>query len=315
MKELGFIPHPEQYASAADLLLTENSVEAQDFFEEYFGNDGVVFLCNILFNSLKHPVLPFWAYVSLSNKAIISLLPIVKLDTLDDYAEVFNASKFRFIPIMSEAFFRWKNNVLSSVFTSTGEIVIKKILSLLEQSDVEAFVQMDYDCDITDIYPVNLYSVPQNQFICACWAIEMDDIDTLLYQPICFADVERAKQFEGYAYQDYPIDVGDTVLLGEEYYTLCCDEDNEFYFQRNAVQTKLSIHQVQPETEQIVPPPEPVKKTTPIFTMPQARQVKPQQKKAAGGQCVYMNINGTKNDEPMASAKTQPHIIPFKPKK
>lgn len=60
MKELGFIPNPEQYASAADLLLTENSVDAQDFFEEYCGAGGVVLLCNIAFNSLKYPILPFW---------------------------------------------------------------------------------------------------------------------------------------------------------------------------------------------------------------------------------------------------------------
>ena len=59
MKELGFIPNPEQYVSAADLLLTEDSIDAADFFEEYYGTGGVVFLCNITFNLLKYPVLPF----------------------------------------------------------------------------------------------------------------------------------------------------------------------------------------------------------------------------------------------------------------
>ncbi len=241
-----------------------------------------------------------------------AFLPIVKLD---NYAEVLNAEIIRFIPIMSEAFFRWNNTLLASVFTSTGEIVIKKVLSLLTQSDVEAFLKLDFDCDITDIYPVNLYSVPQNQFICTCWAIEMDDIDTLLYQPVCLVDVERTKQFEGQIYQDYPIDVGDKVVLGEENYTLRFDKDDGFYFQRDAVQTKLSVHQSLSQTEQIAPPPEPIAQPTPIFSMPKPSLTKPKQKKAANGRCVYMNLNGSKNDEPIASAKTQPHIIPFKPKK
>ena len=241
-----------------------------------------------------------------------AFLPIVKLD---NYAEVLNAEIIRFIPIMSEAFFRWNNTLLASVFTSTGEIVIKKVLSLLTQSDVTAFVQMQYDCKITDIYPVRVYSLDKNQFICVCWAVEFEDTDTLLYQPVCLVDVERTKQFEGQIYQDYPIDVGDKVVLGEENYTLRFDKDDGFYFQRDAVQTKLSVHQSLSQTEQIAPPPEPIAQPTPIFSMPKPSLTKPKQKKAANGRCVYMNLNGSKNDEPIASAKTQPHIIPFKPKK
>ena len=199
MKELGFIPNPEQYVSAADLLLTEDSIDAADFFEEYYGTGGVVFLCNIVFNSLKYPILPFWAYVKLSTQEIIALLPVLKVD---DYAEVFKAKQIHFIPIMSEALFYWKNNLLSSVFTSTGEIVIKKKLSLWEQKDVIAFMDLNFDYEVTDVYPVRVYSVTRNQLICVCWAVEMDDIDALLYQPVYLDDAVRVKQFEGDAFQD-----------------------------------------------------------------------------------------------------------------
>lgn len=36
MRELGYVPEPEQYASAGDLLFIENSVEARTFFEESY---------------------------------------------------------------------------------------------------------------------------------------------------------------------------------------------------------------------------------------------------------------------------------------
>lgn len=49
MRELGYVPEPEQYASAGDLLFIENSVEARTFFEESYGTGGLVFLCNALY--------------------------------------------------------------------------------------------------------------------------------------------------------------------------------------------------------------------------------------------------------------------------
>lgn len=49
--------------------------------------------------------------------------------------------------------------------------------------------------------------------------------------------------------------------------------------------------------------------------MPKPSFTKPKQKKAVNGQCVYMDLNGKKIEEPSALANNQPHIIPFKPKK
>lgn len=60
MRELGYVPEPEQYASAGDLLFIENSVEARTFFEESYGTGGLVFLCNATLSSLRYPSLPFW---------------------------------------------------------------------------------------------------------------------------------------------------------------------------------------------------------------------------------------------------------------
>ncbi len=312
MKKLGYVSEPEQYASAGDLLFIENSVEARTFFEESCGKGGYVFLCNVALSSLRYPSLPFWVYLDAKAKKITSMIPAFIMDNVEDILDL----EFREVkPFTSDAFIFWKNTLLAVVITSTGEITIQRVRTILTEEDMLSISRLENAYKVNDVYPVELYSVANHKFVCVCWSIEAEDYDGIIWHPVCQDDTALAQQVDVNMLTEYPIELGDTAVIGGDVYTLCYRKDLGKYFQRNEVQTKLSVNKSKPETEQIVPPPEPVKKPAQVFAMQNPRQAKPQQKKTASGRCVYMNINGTKNDEPMASAKTKPHIIPFKPKK
>ena len=312
MRELGYVPEPEQYASAGDLLFIENSVEARTFFEESYGTGGLVFLCNATLSSLRYPSLPFWVYLDAKNKKIISMIPAFIMDNIEDILDL----EFRELkPFTSDAFIFWKNTLLAVVITSTGEITIQKMRSILTEEDMLSISRLENAYKVNDVYPVELYSVDDHKFVCVCWSVEAEDYDGVIWHPVCQDDIVLAQQAEGNVLTEYPIELGDTAVIGGEIYTLCYRKDLGKYFQRNAVQTQLSLNQSQSHEKQVIPPPEPVEKPTPVFSMPKPSFTKPKQKTAVNGQCVYMNINGKKIEEPNASANTQPHIIPFKPKK
>lgn len=42
MDKLGFIPNPEQYAPAGDEVIFDNSIDALEFFQDFYGGNGVV---------------------------------------------------------------------------------------------------------------------------------------------------------------------------------------------------------------------------------------------------------------------------------
>ena len=52
MDKLGFIPNPEQYAPAGDEVIFDNSIDALEFFQDFYGGIGgffVLLLQNILY--------------------------------------------------------------------------------------------------------------------------------------------------------------------------------------------------------------------------------------------------------------------------
>ena len=312
MEDLGFISEPEQYASAEDLLFIANSIEAQSFFEDEYGEGGIVFLCNASFNSLRFPSLPFWVYIDAEIKNILSMMPVF---IMDSYEDIMDLEFLDLVPFTSDAFIFWKNTLLAVVVTSTGEVVIKKVRSILTEADMLSITRLENACQVKDAYPVEVYALDTHEFICVCWSIEVEDYEPVIWRPVCQDDIPLAKKSEGCVLTEYPIELGETATIGGEIYTLCYSKDLGKYFKRNAVQMRLSVNQAQNDADQIVPPPEPIAKPTPIFSMPQPSLTKSLQKKAANGRCLSININGVKIENNIASATEQPHIIPFKPKK
>ena len=56
MDKLGFIPNPEQYAPAGDEVIFDNSIDALEFFQDFYGGNGVVLLASISLNNWLAPI-------------------------------------------------------------------------------------------------------------------------------------------------------------------------------------------------------------------------------------------------------------------
>ena len=310
MKKLGFISDPEQYASAEDLVFIENSVEARTFFEEEFGKGGIVFLGSVFFNSLRYPCLIFWLHIDTRKKSIISMIPAFRLD---NYTEIFDLQLLEVKPISSDTFIFWKDEVFAAILTSTGEIVIKKIRSILTENDMLAILQLEGTENVVSVYPVGIYSLETRQFVCTCWSIEVENIENVFWLPVCHDDMSLIRQFEKGGLTEYPVELGETVVIGGENYTLCYCKDLGSYFNRNEVQSKLSIAQSDMPNEQILnaSEPEPTMQTQ-IFSI----KTNLKNKKSVNGKCRVLNIDGSTNDEKnVSSTNRHSRIIPFKPKK
>lgn len=80
MDKLGFIPNPEQYAPAGDEVIFDNSIDALEFFQDFYGGNGVVLLASISLNNLACSNMLVWVYFDLDAQDIRSLAPVFKLD-------------------------------------------------------------------------------------------------------------------------------------------------------------------------------------------------------------------------------------------
>ena len=123
MDKLGFIPNPEQYAPAGDEVIFDNSIDALEFFQDFYGGNGVVLLASISLNNLACSNMLVWVYFDLDAQDIRSLAPVFKLDN----PEVFHECEFtKLLPLTNEIFLFWRETLYSTVFTSAGEVAIKK---------------------------------------------------------------------------------------------------------------------------------------------------------------------------------------------
>ena len=105
MDKLGFIPNPEQYAPAGDEVIFDNSIDALEFFQDFYGGNGVVLLASISLNNLACSNMLVWVYFDLDAQDIRSLAPVFKLDN----PEVFHECEFtKLLPQTYEIFLFWR---------------------------------------------------------------------------------------------------------------------------------------------------------------------------------------------------------------
>ena len=70
-------------------------------------------------------------------------------------------------------YFVWNDTFCAVVYTSKGEIAIRRVNGIWSEYDVRSLVGIkEPDLIMPDIYPVELFSVSEHKFICAAWSIE-----------------------------------------------------------------------------------------------------------------------------------------------
>lgn len=230
-KKLGKILFPEQYAPVGKEVVVSNSLEALAFFEDYYPKGGIVLLGSLRLGSLEFPELPVWLYFDIKSKepTLYSTLPVFNADM-----EKFNNLQILdIIPHEDEVFTQWNGTLYSSIFTSKGEIVIKKVRLLADQTNATLVLETQFSAPVTDMLPVELYSHSEKRFIGVCWACQHGFEDDCIYwHPVCLEDVEMLESYPPEDLSDYPIEVGETAVIGGDTYRLYHTEETGFYFRK-----------------------------------------------------------------------------------
>lgn len=235
MDKLGFIPNPEQYAPAGDEVIFDNSIDALEFFQDFYGGNGVVLLASISLNNLACSNMPVWVYFDLDAQDIRSLAPVFKLDN----PEVFHECEFtKLLPLTNEIFLFWRETLYSTVFTSAGEVAIKKVRAVLSEADMLNILRLEGAFEAEDVYPVELYSLQQEKFACICWSIEQKEKDTddVVWHPVCKDDEKLLDAFDGDTLTEYPVELGETATIGGELFKLCYNAAEGKHFEKVSAQ-------------------------------------------------------------------------------
>lgn len=233
MKGIGKILFPEQYDEVGEEVIVSDSQEARMFFEEAYPKGGIVALGTLHLNSLEIPELNAWIYCNIVNKEMTlrALCPIFA----SDMEKIGNLQILKIIPHQSEMFMHWNHTLYSSVFTSEGEIVIKKVKLLLDASEAKQVFDMYSPNPVTDIYPVEIYSYSERRFIGVCWETLHEDDDYSYWHPVCLADEVKLSTYSMEDLVDYPIKVGETAVIDGDTYILKYTKEDGFYFRLLAI--------------------------------------------------------------------------------
>ena len=92
--------------------------------------------------------------VDTKTTKILSATPIFKVENFDFYA---GAQVIKTEVVEHDTYFYWKNQLYAVVFTSIGEMIIRKMRSILSASDMFNIACLDDDMEVERCYPVKLY--------------------------------------------------------------------------------------------------------------------------------------------------------------
>ncbi len=149
---------------------------------------------------------------------------------LDDPERVLNA-QFTDIKVLDqELFLFWKDMLFATAFTSTGQIVIKKVRSVLNEADMLNVIKLENAIEAKDIYPVELYHTVEERFVCTCWSIEAEGDDRVIWHPVCRDDIKLLDGMDCQMLTEYPIELGETAVIGGETFVLNYAQGLEKYF-------------------------------------------------------------------------------------
>lgn len=231
MKNLGSVYQPDQYASSDEECILSDSLVALDFFKDFYKQEGLVFLSFFHLASTEHPSLPVWVYVDVKKGSIVAAAPVFKLNDTQTIADLaFIDAKL----VEDEIFFYWKDHLYANAFTSTGEIIVRRIRCILCDKDMWGIAELDKDVQIDSIYPVKLYAEDDGRFLAVCWAIEANQ-NQMWYETVCADDDKYIDHVDVNKTVSYPINIGEKVILGDDFYGCHFNQNFGTYFEKTPI--------------------------------------------------------------------------------
>ena len=227
MKELGYLYSPEQYAQPDDSCMLEDSTIAHAFFADFYGDDGKVFLGELTLANLKMKFMPAWVYYLPKSEKNIAIVPIFRINN-PAISQTFTIVKCKILH--EETYFYWNSKLHAATFTSTGELAIRGIRAILSIQDMRFVAEMDEKRQIEEIYPVKLYDGRDGKFLAVCWRLETQT--AYWYETVCSDDDEFMDRIPVNEVISYPINIGETVIIGGYFYICAYDKDFLTHFEK-----------------------------------------------------------------------------------
>lgn len=232
MKDIGKILFPEQYAPAGKDIAIDNSAKALELFERTYPKGGIVLLGHMKLASLRTPYLLVWMYLTADKECpkLVATMPVCKPDNISKLNKL---TVLDIMPCENEIFFVFKNRLYSSVFTTKSEIAIMKIRSLLCSKEAAQGISMLSDKTVSEIYPVDLYSLSEHKFIGICWAVIIEEDDNLIFwYPVCFDEEKRISSYDVDNLDAHPVNIGEDAVIGGNWYKLHYSDDLGYFFKK-----------------------------------------------------------------------------------
>jgi len=226
---LGYVVQPEQYAMVDDDCVLADSIAARKFFKQYTDIDGLIFLGSLYYATLQNAFMPVWLLVNVKTTKILAAVPIFRINNIDFYDGL---QVTKTTVISHDTYFYWNRQLYAVVFTSTGEMIIRKVRCILSASDMFGIASLDDDVIIERCYPVKVYDENNGRFLAICWEIETEN--AYWFETICADDDVRLSHTKASDIISYPISIGDTVIIGDDYFTCCYDKVFDLYFKKTA---------------------------------------------------------------------------------
>ena len=232
-EELGEILTPWEFSSSQEHIEIGDSVTALNLFKEKFGEGGKVSLYLIkLINATTTAEILAWHY-AVDNASVLQ--PVF---SVDDITTLNHAIIQDIKQVVSNMYYYLGNILYSAIYTTTGNIVIKKVRSVLSEADMHNILQMR-ETEYTDVYPVDIYSYEHKKFVGACWAIENSETRIIHFEPICRDENEKLTAIDVKNIEPIPIELNGEVDIGGDTFILRYKNNFGKYFEKTLPKQKI----------------------------------------------------------------------------
>ena len=221
----GKIPNPWEYSDDVEQLRFKDSAEAYRFFRKKIEIEGEVMLA---FCKIKHSADDILCWLYLFKRNGTSSVAVANVFVVDQ-------PLLRFV-IPNK--YEFTNNVLiqcddgfyESITTTTSEVAIRRIKSILSEEKVLKVLNYQ-GLDVTDLYPVEIFSPKAKGAICVCWSVTLRDTPEVAnWFPVSYDDVNALNGYTNSDLHEFPVEINQSVIIGGKTFVLKYKKDKGRYF-------------------------------------------------------------------------------------
>jgi hypothetical protein len=145
-------------------------------------------------------------------------------------------------PVERDMLCYWNNVRYCMAITSEGHFVMKKMRSVLSETDM-CSILMEDGVAIEDIYPVDIYSHTLHKYVAVCWSVEEADTNTVYWIPVCRDDAKALDEAgDPEELEEFPINIGEHAVVGGETFEVKYSKELGCYFERTKFQVPMQYY-------------------------------------------------------------------------